>query len=332
MTTYESFREALVRASYRVLLGREPEQTVLAQQRHEQISPELEADLQQIIKNITSSSEFRSVQHKLVGHEFPLDSWFLANLRNGLKLWVDLGDQDVSRVCLKGVHEPNESGFLARVIKDGMTFVDVGANIGWFSIHAAAQVGPNGRVIAIEPRKNTCAHLVMSFAENGYSDRAEVHNAAVGATTGAGHIGWTTSPGATWSLTSASLLEQYQTAGAFVEAAEVLTLDEIVAGRNVDIIKIDIEGAEPLAFSGAVDLLRSSRPIILSEVNFKILPHISNTTGHEYINHMSSLGFDAYLLNGSSIGETASPESISPDTDVTNVVFVPSEKLGLFDQ
>jgi hypothetical protein len=66
-----------------------------------------------------------------------LSTWVLAEPRAGLRLWLDLGDYGVSRPCLINRYEPDETAFVEQYLRPGMSFVDVGANIGWFSLIAA---------------------------------------------------------------------------------------------------------------------------------------------------------------------------------------------------
>jgi hypothetical protein len=115
-------------------------------------------------------------------------TWVLAELDDGTRLWIDLGDYGVSRSCMFGSYEPVETAFVRSMLKSGQNFIDIGANIGWFTMLAARIVGPSGRVYAFEPRPNTCERLRKSVSENGYSN-VEVRQAALGTAPGRMMVG-----------------------------------------------------------------------------------------------------------------------------------------------
>jgi len=316
------------------VLGRDPEERVLAAQTCRPIPTELEADIQHLIQSALASEEYSVITRRVSKDEFPLDSWVLAELNDDLKLWIDLGDQGVSRTCFAGNYEVAETAFLDHVVKDGMTFVDIGANIGWFTMRAAKRVGPAGRVIAFEPRANTSRHLIRSVFANGFTNRTEIHRAALGASEGPGDIGWHAegrNPGGTWSLPTDALKADVAASGGIVEPISIVTLDSVIGDRKVDVIKIDIEGAEPLAFAGGARVLSTSRPVILSIVNYHNLPIVSNMTGADYFIRMRSLGFVGRMLDEKGMGGIADENTPVPDARVMNVVFVPTERLNDFN-
>ena len=98
----------------------------------------------------------------------PVPKWVCTELRDGLKLWVDLADIGVSAGCLLNDWEPSTTAFILAALGPGDVFVDVGANIGWFTILAAHRVGVSGHVWAFEPRPGTCGRLADSVSANGF--------------------------------------------------------------------------------------------------------------------------------------------------------------------
>ncbi len=261
--------------------------------------------------------------------QFPPETWAMFELPSGLKLWIDLGDSGVSLGCLSGMYEGDETAFILNSVKKGDTFVDIGANIGWFAVQAAANVGPTGRVIAIEPRAQTGQYLARSLRENEFSGRSEVHHCALGTEAGRFSIGWDNSagnPGGTWSLPTKEIQQEFHDVGFRVEEVEVKTLDSIVADRKVDVIKIDIEGAEGLALRGAARTLAQSRPIILSEMNFSLLPKISGFSAGDYIRWMTEQGYDCHALEAGRAGALLHTNNLPSHMTFINVVFKPISK------
>ena len=258
--------------------------------------------------------------------QFPPETWVMFELPGGLKMWIDLGDSGVSLGCLSGIYENDETAFILNTVKEGDTFVDIGANIGWFAVQAAAKAGPKGRVIAIEPRAQTGSYLARSLKANGFSDNTEVHHCAAGTEAGRFSITWdgkAGNPGGTWSLPTKKMAQEYRSMGFRVEDVEVKTLDSIVADRKVDIIKIDIEGAEGLALRGAARTLAQSRPVILSEMNFSLLPKISGFSAGEYLRWMMEQGYHCHLLEAGRAGPLLHADNLPTHMTFINVIFKP---------
>lgn len=257
---------------------------------------------------------------------FPPETWAMFELPSGLKLWIDLGDSGVSLGCLAGMYEGDETAFILNTVKEGHTFVDIGANIGWFAVQAARNAGPSGRVIAIEPRAQTGRFLARSLQDNGFSDRSEVHHCAVGTQAGRFSIGWDNSagnPGGTWSLPTREIQQEFHDFGFRVEDVEVKTLDSIVGDRKVDVIKMDIEGAEGLALRGASKTLAQSRPIILSEMNFSLLPKISGLSAGDYVRWMAEQGYRCHALEAARAGTVLQADNLPSHMTFINVIFQP---------
>src|SRR6185312_15602233 len=89
-------------------------------------------------------------------------TWF------GARLMCDLTDMVPQRVFYTGVWEPDISRLIASCLQPGDTFIDIGANIGYFSLMAAKLVGPAGQVYAIEPWPPTLKILRHNIQLNGF--------------------------------------------------------------------------------------------------------------------------------------------------------------------
>lgn len=86
------------------------------------------------------------------------------------KLWVDPASNFGKRVLDAGNYEPEVTGMLREVLKPGDTFVDVGANEGWFSLCASKVVGPEGVVVSVEPQRRLWDVLLKNFDLNQISN------------------------------------------------------------------------------------------------------------------------------------------------------------------
>jgi FkbM family methyltransferase len=164
-----------------------------------------------------------------------------------------------------GAYEPVDFAMVRALMPSGGTFMDVGANIGWYSLHVAVR-DPAARVLAVEPVPTSFRWLQAAVALNGVSN-VECHQFAVGERTGTTVLYVDPSIAG---AASAAPSEHRETADA-VECS-VVTLDGFVAehAATVDFLKLDIEGGELAALRGASRLLASQRPIVFAEMLRKL--------------------------------------------------------------
>ena len=167
-------------------------------------------------------------------------------------------------------YEPDVRAALLHFLKPGDTFVDCGSNIGYFSVLAGNLVGPNGRVVAVEANPVTLRLLERNLAVNRFGKAV--------------HCALTSSPGEVdlfmprkggdvySSLRKGGLIN-----GEDVECYRVSgrTLDDVVASlglERLDLLKIDIEGAELDVLRSAPYVLQNLRPVILCEYGTNTWP------------------------------------------------------------
>lgn len=105
----------------------------------------------------------------------------------GLRLALNPHDPVVSGALTFGLYETGEVRFFERILRPGLTVVDVGANIGLYTALAARAVGPAGRVIALEPEPETFGFLMQTIAANAFTN-VEPHQLAASAAPGAARL------------------------------------------------------------------------------------------------------------------------------------------------
>src|SRR5205807_5464610 len=103
---------------------------------------------------------------------------FVARTRFGARMAGDTEDILQQYLYFFGEWEPNLTAWLARTLRPGDVFVDVGANIGYFSVLAAGLVGPAGAVVAVEPSPTAFGMLVANLARNDAANARAVNLAA----------------------------------------------------------------------------------------------------------------------------------------------------------
>lgn len=158
-----------------------------------------------------------------------------------------------------GTYEKGTIQLLDDFLKPGSVFADIGANIGLMSAIASQFVGADGQVIAVEANPKTVTLLKENLALNTCTN-VEVVSVALGSEAGTAELfeNWEVNRG------GASLLQQGTGPGMPVT---VRTLDEVIAGRHVDLIKIDVEGFELEVLKGGLQTLEASRPALIVEVS-----------------------------------------------------------------
>ncbi|MEP6669626.1 MAG: FkbM family methyltransferase [Chthoniobacter sp.] len=159
-------------------------------------------------------------------------------------------------------YEP-EVTFLGKLLGPGETFVDAGANCGVYTVAAAHFVGPKGVVLAFEPGENSLAMLRNNVALNRF-EQVRIFPLALSENCGRARL-YAHSHGAS-SFTLGRTEEDEQLSSVI----ETVTLDAILARENVrevDVIKMDVEGAEELILRGAPELFERCHPKIIFEIN-----------------------------------------------------------------
>ena len=87
-----------------------------------------------------------------------------------VELYADAADAAVTPGLRSGKYEPHLTAVFERYCQPGMTVVDVGANLGYYSLLAAHLVGPDGRVVALEPNSENCRLLLSSLRLNSVTN------------------------------------------------------------------------------------------------------------------------------------------------------------------
>ena len=221
---------------------------------------------------------------------FGPDDVVTHRLDNGITLYLDREDGAVSRPILAGDYEAHLVPVFERFCRPGMTVVDVGANIGLYTLLASKLVGPTGRVVAIEPSSENCRLILLSVEANR-AENVELLPLALDRDRGwsnlSGHFG---SNGGLVSGDASSLTSGWS------EIVPTFALDDLVEGP-VDFLKIDVEGAEGRVVAGARRILETSRPVVATELSLEMLPRVSGISGEEYLEGFEALGYRISLLN-----------------------------------
>lgn len=169
---------------------------------------------------------------------------------NGLKLYVPCHDWAVAPTLIFAhTWEPEETKVFTQHIKKGMTVIDAGAYIGYYSLLASKLVGIKGKVYAFEPSPECIELLYKNIQLNNCKNIFVVEKAV---TDKNGYRAFYISPS---NLSGSSIFESSPNLQVGVSTT---TLDEAIGNEKVDFIKMDIEGGEPKALNGMTNIIKNS--------------------------------------------------------------------------
>ena len=186
-------------------------------------------------------------------------------------------------ICMAyGLYELSTVRLIRHLLKPGDHFVDAGANIGYLTLHAAQVVGTNGRVDAIEPEPGNFERLKNHLAQNGLEQQVNLHAGALSDHQGKVSLYHWPENDPEHNHGCSSLYTDHSESAQCVHV-ECQTLDAILDGKIPRLIKMDVEGAEPMLVEGMFQtLLAPNPPIIIGEFN-PTQARIAGFAPHEWI-------------------------------------------------
>lgn len=232
---------------------------------------------------------------------------YIFDYANGSRMFARRGMTGATGNLYVGLHEFEDMAFVLHYLRGGDQFVDIGANVGSYVILAASAIGSD--VIAFEPSNEACAWIHRNIELNGVTARVEVHQKAVSSRSGSAQF--------TIGLDTVNHLVHDANPEESSEVVAVTTLDDVIGGRAVSMIKMDVEGFESEVLrGGAVSLSCPALRCVLMELN---------GSGAEYgydeykiVAEMMKLGFSPYRYDPFSRLLTARGASCEND----NTLFV----------
>jgi FkbM family methyltransferase len=198
-----------------------------------------------------------------------------------------------------------ELACLREILSPGSVFVDAGANIGIYSLAASKLVGETGQVLAFEPSAQSFPVLERNIALNRLTN-VRAFPSALAQDTGRAWL----HRGPNSSLNSLGKDPSWEEGG---EAVVTETLDKVLNQpgiRRVDVIKMDVQGAEELVLRGACKTIASERPVIIFEVwpDGALLLGLSPTGSWELL---ESSGYEFFAVGrGAQLSAIKSPPAI----------------------
>lgn len=209
-------------------------------------------------------------------------------LDRGFSLSLDLDDPEQNRLYFYGEYdERREADLISRVLDPGEVFWDVGANIGFFTLLAAARLHHTGLVVALEPAPSAWQQLNHNLSLNPFRN---IVSLAVAASDREGTATLYFAPrGADGGANLYGALPK-QSGSATVPTLPLDTLREREGLPYPHFLKVDVEGAEYATLRGARDILASGRPLLLVELKNERM-QAGGWTGEELATYLREFGY-----------------------------------------
>lgn len=212
-------------------------------------------------------------------------------IEKGVFLELDRSDPVASGAVSLGVYERYETDLFRSKIKLGMTIIDIGANLGYYTAIASYNVGERGRVISLEPEPNFFKLLSRNISRNNLKN-VELFEMAIADKNGEMELFLSNENKGHNSLIYS---EELKTS----VLVKTITLDEFLSSKkitNVDIIKMDIEGAEILAIEGMKNTLIKYMPLLFLEFSpHSIIKLKKNPL--DFLSILHKIGYSIFEIN-----------------------------------
>jgi FkbM family methyltransferase len=273
----------LIYSAYSILLGRDPDADGASfwQNKLQSGMPR-----EQFLNSIIQSDEFQKnkpswldlgLWHKCLD----LNAEIVLDLPIG-KFCGPASDSSVFAAILQqnGAYEPHVTKAIMENLKHGNTFVDIGANLGYFTLMASRLVGPSGKVIAFEPATEAYNYCRKNIELNKLPNVDLYKNGL-----------WNEKKTLTISDSHQLGFNHISDNGDIIEC---IPLDSLYLTPNL--IKMDIEGAEPYALKGMVETLKRCHPAIVMEVNRYCLKSFFGKDTEDVWQPLTDLGYEISVI------------------------------------
>lgn len=177
---------------------------------------------------------------------------------NGFIMKLDRTDETISRMILAGDFESFETAIVKTYIKNGFHVLDIGANIGYYSLVFASLVGSQGKVYAFEPTPRTFQILKHNIHQNGFDSVVTPYQYGIS----------NVNQKAQLYINDYNKGDNrlYKSADMKSVDIDLVTIDNFLKlDSKIDFIKMDIQGAEALAIKGMFQLLQKDKPTVIME-------------------------------------------------------------------
>ena len=208
----------------------------------------------------------------------------------GIEVALDRVDQSVSAPIIRdGFWELHVERVLRKYLVPGSVFVDIGANVGWHTALASALVGADGLVYAIEPNPENARLIAHTIQRN---QLANVHLLPLALGQSIGFAAFRSAIGSNGGFLGR---EESDSIDPNVTIVPTIRFDDLDIGR-VDVIKIDVEGAEPVVLRGAEEAIARDHPVIVFEFSCEMTERVGGVEPIDHLKMFESHGYELSMI------------------------------------
>ena len=307
--------------AYRLILGRFPERTDIDFLLDRTVEFPSVSDL---ARAFHTTDEYHFIDH---GTSFREDGRVVLVRDGDLRIAVDLDDRSIGWGIINGEYEPETRRLIERLTPQGGFCLDLGANVGFFTAIMARAVGEQGRVVAYEPFPRAHRMAAITLAESGLSDRVSLRRKACSDTPAQMPMFFAAETDNFGGMFVSANVDPDNTPLQHVEV-EVTTVDEeLTDERRVDLIKMDVEGAELRALRGMERRLANDRPVIITEINVSCLAR-EGVAPDEILEFFRDRDYRIHIVSEGDYALTLVEGAYTKlgDESIANVLCVPLER------
>lgn len=212
-------------------------------------------------------SELLSIEPSSRVIEITNQGLYLFDNSNGLRFKLNIRDPRTAVSCLlvQGYYEPTETAILGELARVSRHILDIGANVGYYAVNLGKVMSDESTLLAVEPLSSAFGQLVENVALNNLQRRVSCHQVAFSMSEGKVDLHVPLISGSS----ASSMCELHPEELNSIESVVSVKLDnfifEFMAG-GLDLIKIDVEGAELLVLESGWDSISKFKPVIFAEL------------------------------------------------------------------
>ena len=237
-------------------------------------------------KQIKDSPEFHLVQQFKQG---------FTNTSEGFDLWVHPNDQILSRsIVYDKIWEPETTKLIKKIIHEGDVGIDLGANIGYFTILMANLVGTSGKIFSFEPAPQNFEILQKNIKQN-HLENVISEQSAIGDIDGKIKL-YLSNTNAGWHKVFPTQFVDYEVSDKNIDV-KICSLDKEFIDKKIDFIKMDIEGYEWNAIKGGKKILEENHDVKLIFEFFPMALRANNVKPDTVLTYLLDIGFHIYAID-----------------------------------
>lgn len=237
-------------------------------------------------KQIKDSPEFHLVQQFKQG---------FTNTSEGFDLWIHPNDQILSRsIVYDKIWELETTKLIKKIIHEGDVGIDLGANIGYFTILMANLVGTSGKIFSFEPAPQNFEILQKNIKQN-HLENVISEQSAIGDIDGKIKL-YLSNTNAGWHKVFPTQFVDYEVSDKNIDV-KICSLDKEFIDKKIDFIKMDVEGYEWNAIQGGKKILEENYNIKLIFEFFPMALRANNVKPDAVLTYLLDIGFHIYVID-----------------------------------